>query len=223
MAALSLGGKRSSATFASGAPRSATCRRERAPVASRLLLVVHTGSEAAVGEGARRLLHSSRSSRLDLRSCWSSEPTLSSARVRDARSPPGAATRASVGLPRLRSRTSADAHLTAPPPAADPWGGPPDPLRYQLQGAGSTHGQVGPARRSRQQRRASYWAGSMLPAWATVAISLGAAFITGATALVGSLLRGRHERAMQLRDRRIDVAGELCRSALAGIAPLEIR
>src|SRR5215211_2829926 len=143
MAALSLGGKRSSATFASGAPRSATCRRERAPVASRLLLVVHTGSEAAVGEGARRLLHSSRSSRLDLRSCWSSEPTLSSARVRDARSPPGAATRASVGLPRLRSRTSADAHLTAPPPAADPWGGPPDPLRYQLQGAGSTHGQVG--------------------------------------------------------------------------------
>jgi hypothetical protein len=60
----------------------------------------------------------------------------------------------------------------------------------------------------------------MLPAWATVAISLGAAFITGATALVASLVRGRQERALQLRDRRTDVAGEFSRSALEGIAAI---
>jgi hypothetical protein len=34
-----------------------------------LLRLVHTGSEVTVGEGARRLLHSSRSGRLHLRSC----------------------------------------------------------------------------------------------------------------------------------------------------------
>jgi hypothetical protein len=37
-----------------------------------LLRFVQPGSEAAVGEGARRLLHSSRSSSLDLRACSSS-------------------------------------------------------------------------------------------------------------------------------------------------------
>jgi hypothetical protein len=42
-----------------------------------LLLIVHTGSEAAVGEGARRLLHSSRSSGLDLRSRSSSPAGVS--------------------------------------------------------------------------------------------------------------------------------------------------
>jgi hypothetical protein len=39
---------------------------------SGLLLFVQPGSEAAVGEGARRLLHSSRGSGLDLRSRSSS-------------------------------------------------------------------------------------------------------------------------------------------------------
>jgi hypothetical protein len=37
-----------------------------------LLHLVHTGSDVAVGEGTRRLLHSSRSRSLDLRSCSSS-------------------------------------------------------------------------------------------------------------------------------------------------------
>jgi hypothetical protein len=42
-----------------------------------LSLIVQPGSEAAVGEGARRLLHSSRSSGLDLRSRSSSVASVS--------------------------------------------------------------------------------------------------------------------------------------------------
>ena len=53
----------------------------------------------------------------------------------------------------------------------------------------------------------------MLLAWATVAISLGAAMITGAAALTGSLGRGKQERALQLHRRRIEVAGEFSTSA----------
>jgi hypothetical protein len=60
----------------------------------------------------------------------------------------------------------------------------------------------------------------MLPAWATVAISLGAAFITGAAALLGSLVRGRQERALQLHDRSIEAAGDFSKGALKAIAAI---
>jgi hypothetical protein len=56
-----------------------------------------------------------------------------------------------------------------------------------------------------------------MPAWDTVAISIGAALITGAAALGGSILQGRHQREQQLRERRIDAAGDFSTSALQAI------
>jgi len=61
----------------------------------------------------------------------------------------------------------------------------------------------------------------MLPAWATVVISLGAALITAAAALYGSLVRGRQDRAQQLHDRRIEVAGGLSTSTLKATAAVK--
>ena len=74
-----------------------------------------------------------------------------------------------------------------------------------------------------------------MPAWATVAISLGTALISAAAALLGSFIRGRQElalqlerasqeqalelergrqeRALQLHDRRIEAAGDFSVSA----------
>jgi hypothetical protein len=61
----------------------------------------------------------------------------------------------------------------------------------------------------------------MLPAWATVAISLGAALITAAGALLISFLRARQERALQLHDRRLVVAGDFSTSAHLAITALK--
>jgi hypothetical protein len=52
-----------------------------------------------------------------------------------------------------------------------------------------------------------------MPAWATVAVTLGAAIISAAAALVGALVRGRQERALHLHDRRIEAAGDFSLSA----------
>jgi hypothetical protein len=56
-----------------------------------------------------------------------------------------------------------------------------------------------------------------MPAWDTVAISIGAALITGAAALGGSFLQGGQQRKQQLRERRIDAAADFSTSALQAI------
>ena len=77
-----LGGRVRAARMALDARRIRSVRRSHARLATvsaasslggpSLAELVHTSSEAAVGEGARRLLHSSRTGRLPLRSCSSS-------------------------------------------------------------------------------------------------------------------------------------------------------
>jgi hypothetical protein len=52
-----------------------------------------------------------------------------------------------------------------------------------------------------------------MPAWATVAVTLGAALISAAAALIGALVSGRQERALHLHDRRIEAAGAFSLSA----------
>lgn len=74
-------------------------------------------------------------------------------------------------------------------------------------------------RRPQVSRQTSYL--PMLPAWATVAISLGAALITAGAALYGSLVRGRQDRAQQLHDRRTDVAGDFSASSLRATSAIK--
>jgi hypothetical protein len=57
----------------------------------------------------------------------------------------------------------------------------------------------------------------MLPAWATIVLSL----VTAAAALAGVLLSARHEQKLQLRERQISTAADFSLSALDAIAAVK--